>query len=93
MGVAFAYGVGARHGHDTDREPAEAGKTGRGVFQPIAQSLNRSSEPSQFERWRDALLGSVAASARHALRRPGALTRVENSTPGLDAHARDPRAK
>jgi len=68
-------------------------KTGRGVLQPIAHSLDKSPEPSQFEHWRDALLGSVAASARHALRRPGALTREENSTPGLDAHARDPRAK
>jgi hypothetical protein len=52
-------------GRGANRAPAEAGKTGRGVLLPIAHSLSRgnSSEPSQFERWRDALLGSVAASA------------------------------
>jgi hypothetical protein len=52
-------------GRGTNRAPAEAGKPGRGVLLPIAHSLSRgnSSEPSQFERWRDALLGSVAASA------------------------------
>jgi hypothetical protein len=36
----------------------EAGNTGRGVLFPIAHSLNKSSELSQFERWREALMRS-----------------------------------
>jgi hypothetical protein len=39
-----------------DSRHMEAGNTGRGVLFPIAHSLNKSSELSQFERWRDAVL-------------------------------------
>jgi hypothetical protein len=49
-------------GRGIGRASVEAGNIGRGVLLPIAHSLNKSSEPSQFDRWRDALLGGVAAS-------------------------------